>query len=258
MMLLQAPAALGPSDAFQQTAPVCCLRQRACMCMNVSHPRTPHEIFTVYYLHDFMLVAAAAAQHLREGRYLLHHHGRGWVAGPEHNKLERGAGLQLLNHIYCLLAAVSPDIDVVNANTHVPRAQTRAGGDAVQFDRLDGQAAAAFCESYLIHQAAKVEGNSAFFAVSNAELERGEAERKRVAAIDDNLHVAGAARCSHCCTLGRGGERLLRSRRWRGCCGSKASQGKLLLLHLLQLERLKNGDLLLNVGLLRELAAWGL
>jgi hypothetical protein len=32
----------------------------------------------------------------------------------------------------------------------------------------------------------------------------------------------------------------------------------LLLLHLLQLERLKNGDLLLNVGLLRELAAWGL
>ena len=48
---------------------------------------------------------------------------------------------------------------------------------------------------------------------------------------------------------------------WGGRCGGKASEGKLLLLlhlllHLLQLERLENGDLLLDVGLLRKLTAW--
>ena len=210
------------------------------------------------------LVASAAAQDCCERRDLLHDDGGGRVAGPEDYELESGAGWQLLDGINCLLTTVSPYICTIHANYHVPCAQTRARGYAVQVDRLHGQAAAAFGESDLVHQGAKVEGDPACFAVSNAELERGETERKSVAAIDDNLDVARWCRCLHISTLGRRGKRLMWSWRWHwgGRCGGKASEGKLLLLlhlllHLLQLERLENGDLLLDVGLLRKLA-WGL
>ena len=98
---------------------------------------------------------------------------------------------QLLDRVDCLLATVSPDVNVVNCDDNVPGAQSCAVSDAVGSNSLNREAASAFSKFDLLHQRAKIEGDSARFAVSYAVLERGKTERKRILTINDNFKVGG-------------------------------------------------------------------
>ena len=107
------------------------------------------------------LIAAATAENVCKRWNLLHNDGG-----------RRVARRQLLDRIDCLLATVSPDVDVVNCNDDVPWAQSCSVSNSVGSNSLNREPTTAFSKFNFLHQVAKIKGDSARFAVSYAVLER--------------------------------------------------------------------------------------
>ena len=118
------------------------------------------------------LIAAATAENVCKRWNLLHNDGGRRVARSKHHQLQCCARRQLLDRIDCLLATVSPDVDVVNCNDDVPWAQSCSVSNSVGSNSLNREPTTAFSKFNFLHQVAKIKGDSARFAVSYAVLER--------------------------------------------------------------------------------------